>query len=142
MNVNPPVVDPDGFFFSANTLEELAAKIVMPQQRIPVSPAALAATVARYNSYVGATDNDFGKPSPQFRIDRGPFYAAWATPTLHDARSGLRINGKREVLDLSGKPIPGLYAGGEAAGGFSQHGMGRAMTDALIAMASAATRTA
>jgi predicted oxidoreductase len=71
---------------------------------------------------------------------QGPFYAAWATPTLHDARSGLRINGKREVLDLSGKPIPGLYAAGEAAGGFSQHGCGRAMTDALIAMASASTR--
>ena len=123
MNVNPPVVDPNGFFFSANTLEELAAKIVMPQQRIPVSPAALAATVARYNSFVGGADADFGKPTPQFRIQTGPFYAAWATPTLHDARSGLRINGKREVLDLSGKPIPGLYAGGEAAGGFSQHGM-------------------
>ena len=53
---------------------------------------------------------------------------------------GLRINGKREVLDLSGKVIPGLYAAGEAAGGFSQHGDGRAMTQALIAMASASTR--
>ena len=99
-----------------------AAKIVMPQQRIPVSPTALAATVARYNSFVGGADVDFGKPTPQFRIETGPFYAAWATPTLHDARSGLRINGKREVLDLSGKAIPGLYAAGEAAGGFSQHG--------------------
>lgn len=139
-SVTAPTVDPNGFFFSANTIEDLAAKIVMPQQRVPVSPTTLAATVARYNSFVGGTDLDFGKPTPQFRIDKGPFYAAWATPTLHDARSGLRINGKREVLDLSGKPIPGLYAAGEAAGGFSQHGCGRAMTDALIAMASASTR--
>jgi hypothetical protein len=139
-SVTAPTVDPDGFFFAATTLEELAAKIVMPQQRIPVSPAALAATVARYNSFVGVADTDFGKPTPQFRIQTPPFYAAWATPTLHDARSGLRINGKREVLDLSGKVIPGLYAAGEAAGGFSQHGCGRAMTDALIAMASASTR--
>ena len=138
--VAPPIVDPNGFFFSANTLEELAAKIVMPQQRVPMSPSTLAETVTRYNTFVGGADVDFGKPTPQFRIDRGPFYAAWATPTLHDARSGLRINGKREVLDLSGKPIPGLYAAGEAAGGFSQHGCGRAMTDALIAMASASTR--
>jgi hypothetical protein len=36
--VVPPIVDPNGFFFSANTLEELAAKIVMPQQRVPMSP--------------------------------------------------------------------------------------------------------
>jgi hypothetical protein len=139
-NVAPPVVDPNGFFFSANTLEELAAKIVMPQQRIPVSPTSLSATVTRYNNFVGVADADFGKPTPQFRIQTGPFYAAWATPTLHDARSGLRINGKREVLDLSGKVIPGLYAAGEAAGGFSQHGAGRAMTDALIAMANASVR--
>jgi len=139
-SVTAPTVDPNGFFFAAATIEELAAKIVMPQQRVPVSPTTLAATVARYNSFVGGTDLDFGKPAPQFRIQTPPFYAAWATPTLHDARSGLRINGKREVLDLSGKPIPGLYAAGEAAGGFSQHGCGRAMTDALIAMASASTR--
>ena len=88
-NVAPPIVDPAGFFFQAHTLEELAGKInVMPHQRIPVSPADLVDTVARYNSFVEGADLDFGKPTPQFRIQTPPFYAAWATPTLHDARSG------------------------------------------------------
>ena len=31
---------------------------------------------------------------------------------------GLRINGNAQVVDLLGRPIPGLYATGEATGGF------------------------
>lgn len=139
--VAPPFVDPDGFFFQANTLEELAAMIVMPQQRVPMPPSNLVETVARYNSFVGGADVDFGKPTPQFRIQTPPFYAAWSTPVLHDARSGLRINGSCQVIDLSGKVIPGLYACGEAAGGFSQHGCGRAMTQGIIAARHAALRS-
>jgi len=138
--VAPPFVDPDGFFFQANTLEELAAKIVMPYQRVPMPPSNLVETVARYNSFVGGVDADFGKPSPQFKIETAPFYAAWSTPVLHDARSGLRINGSSQVLDFAGKVIPGLYAAGEAAGGFIQHGNGRAMTQGYIAARHAVAR--
>ena len=29
-------------------------------------------------------------------------------------------------IDIYGKPIPGLFAGGEASGGGRQHGIGRA----------------
>lgn len=141
-NVAPPFVDPDGFFFQANTLEELAAKIVMPYQRVPMPPGNLVETVARYNSFVGGVDADFGKPTPQFKIETPPFYAAWSTPVLHDSRSGLRINGSSQVLDFAGKVIPGLYAAGEAAGGFIQHGNGRAMTQGYIAAKHAVSRTA
>ena len=132
-NVSPPFVDPDGFFFQANTLDELAAKIVMQYQRVAMPPSNLVETVARYNSFVGGVDTDFGKPTPQFKIERAPFYAAWSTPTLHDARSGLRINGYSQVLDYAGKVVPGLYAAGEAAGGFIQHGNGRALTQGYVA---------
>ena len=100
------------------------------------------ATVARYNSFVGGVDADFGKPSPQYRIQKAPFYAAWSTPVIHDARSGLRINGSSQVLDFAGKAIPGLYAAGEAAGGFSQHGNGRALSQGIIAGRHAAARSA
>ncbi|MEM2430331.1 MAG: FAD-binding protein, partial [Nitrososphaerales archaeon] len=34
---------------------------------------------------------------------------------------GLRINTNAEVLDITGKPIPGLYAVGELTGGFFYH---------------------
>ncbi len=49
----PPNVDfDDGFFFSADTLEELAKKIVMKHQRVPMPPQNLMGTVTRYNSFV------------------------------------------------------------------------------------------
>ncbi|MCG7505100.1 FAD-dependent oxidoreductase [Mesorhizobium retamae] len=142
-NPTPPNVDPDGFFFQANTIEELAQKIIMPHQRVPMPPSNLIDTVTRYNSFVDAgADTDFGKPTPQYKIQKAPFYAAWSTPVLHDPRSGLRINGKCQVLDFAGKAIPGLYAAGEAAGGFSQHGNGRALSQGIIAARHAAARSA
>jgi succinate dehydrogenase/fumarate reductase flavoprotein subunit len=134
-NPAPPDVDIDhGFFFSANTLGELATAIRMKYQRVPMPPANLEATVARYNSFVDTgVDTDFAKPRPLHRIARPPFYAAWATPAPHDSRAGLRINAKCQVVDLNGQVIPGLYCGGESAGGFSQHGLARAVCQGYIA---------
>jgi len=131
----PPWVDANaGFFFQADTLRELAARIVMPHQRRPMPPEALEATVARYNSFVDAgRDADFDKPAPKFRIARPPFYAAWSTPVVHDTRSGLRIDARCRVLDFAGEPIPGLYSGGETAGGLSVHGLARALCQGYIA---------
>ncbi|HTK36363.1 MAG TPA: FAD-dependent oxidoreductase [Caulobacteraceae bacterium] len=131
----PPNVDyAEGFFFSANSIPELARKIVMKHQRVPMPPEALERTVARYNGFVDAgKDADFDKPAPKYKIAKGPFYAAWATPVLHDTRAGLRINAKCQVVDMHGKVIPGLYCGGESAGGFSQHGVARATCQGFIA---------
>lgn len=130
----PPFVDPNGWFFSANTLAELAGKIVSKYQTQPMSGAVLGETVARYNSFVEAgKDADFGKPAPQHKIQTPPFYAAWSTPCIHDCISGLRINGKAQVIDLWGHVIPGLYCGGESAGGFNQHGLAKSITFGRIA---------
>ena len=138
--VEPPYVDLDGYFFSANTLFDLAAKIKNPFQAKPMKGDTLQATVARYNSFVDAgQDADFDKPSPKHKIQSAPFYAAWATPNVHDTRSGLRINAKCQVMDLNGQVIPGLYCAGESAGGFNQHGLGRCTTQGFIAGANAAT---
>jgi succinate dehydrogenase/fumarate reductase flavoprotein subunit len=131
----PPNVDYDaGFFFSADTLEELAKKIVMKYQRVPMPPQNLMGTVTRYNSFVMAgKDYDFGKPKPLYPIAKPPFYAGWATPVIHDTRAGLRINAKCQVVDLNGEVIQGLYCGGESAGGFSMHGLARATCQGFIA---------
>lgn len=131
----PPHVDVDGgFFFSAGSIEELAEKIVMRHQRAPMPPQTLASTVARYNGFVDAgMDADFDKPKPRYKIGAPPFYAAWATPVMHDTRAGLRINARCQVLDRNGAAIPGLYCGGESAGGFSLHGLPRALCQGLIA---------
>jgi succinate dehydrogenase/fumarate reductase flavoprotein subunit len=131
----PPNVDSDGgFFFSANTAAELARKIVMTHQRTAMPEKNLEATIARYNSFVDAgADDDFGKAAPRYKLANPPFFAAWATPMVHDTRAGLRINAKCQVIDMHGRPIPGLYCGGESAGGFSQHGLARATCQGYIA---------
>src|SRR6516225_7808470 len=109
-NPFPPDVDIEGgFFFSANTLAELAAKIVMKYQRVPMPPQNLEATVARYNSFVDSgVDSDFGKPTPAYKIAEPPYHAAWTTPTPHDSRAGLRINARCQVIDRAGQVISGL----------------------------------
>jgi hypothetical protein len=131
----PPHVDrAGGFFFSAATLAELAAKIEMKYQRVKMPPETLERTVARYNSFVDSgTDDDFGKPRPRHKVATPPFHAAWATPVIHDTRCGLRINANCQVMDMNGQVIPGLYCGGESAGGFSEHGLARATCQGYIA---------
>jgi hypothetical protein len=133
-DLSPPATDPL-YFFSAATLAELAAQVRRnPYQRADMPPGHLDATVARYNAIVDfGFDPDFEKPNPKHKIQTPPFYAGWATPVVHDTYAGLRINMKCQVLDFSGQVIPGLYCGGESAGGCSQHGQGRAITQGFIA---------
>jgi succinate dehydrogenase/fumarate reductase flavoprotein subunit len=133
-----------GFFFAGNTIVELAGKISGNNyQKDPMPAATLEETINRYNSFVGAgRDSDFGKPNPKYRIRTAPFYAAWATPVIHDTRAGLRINVKCQVQDLNGKVIRGLYCGGESAGGFSQHGLARCIVQGRIAAKNAAVEKA
>ena len=140
-NVAPPHVDREAcFFFSANTIAELAAALSKNKyMKKPMSGQALQDTVARYNSFVDkGADEDFDKPAPKYKIQTPPFYAAWATPSLHDTRAGLRINAKCQVQDMNGKVIVGLYCVGESAGGFSEHGVSRCITQGLIAGRNAA----
>jgi len=131
----PPHVDyAAGFCFRAGTVAELAETIAMRFQRVKMPPGNLVRTVERYNGFVDSgVDEDFGKPAPRFRIATPPFYAAWATPVIHDTRMGLRIDAHCQVVDLSGAIIPGLYCGGESAGGFSQHGLARAICQGYLA---------
>ena len=138
--VTPPHVDiAAGYFFTAGSIAELAGKIVNKYQRKPLPSSSLQDTVGRYNSFVDAgKDADFGKPAPKFKVQTPPFYAAWATPVIHDTRSGVRINAKCQVIDLDGNIIPGLYCGGESAGGFSMHGLARCAVQGRIAGKNAA----
>jgi succinate dehydrogenase/fumarate reductase flavoprotein subunit len=139
----PPHVDPDGYFYSADTIAELAPKIRNPHQKKPISGAVLQDTVNRYNAFVAAgADSDFKKPTPMYKIEKPPFYAAWATPILHDTLTGLRANTGGEVIDIRGEVIPGLYACGESQGGFAQHGLARCLVFGRVAGRSAARRVA
>ena len=132
-NPKPPNVDPL-YFASGATLKELAANIKNPYQKRPMPGTVLQETVERYNSFVtSGTDTDFKKPKPAFKIEKPPFYAAWATPILHDSLTGLRVNTDQQVIDIHGQVIPGLYCGGESMGGLAQHGLGRDLVSGRIA---------
>jgi urocanate reductase len=136
-----PHVDRSGYFFQADTIEDLAAAIQNQYQWRPMPPTALRSTVARYNRLVeNGYDDDFGKPHPGYKISKPPFFAAWSTPCVHDSYGGLRIDGHARVLDTAGIPIPGLYATGDCAGGFSQHGIGKAFVFGLLGGRHAATQ--
>jgi len=131
--LGPPYTDPE-YFFSGDTITQLAQNIKGPYQKIPLNAANLKATVARYNSFVHTgVDVDFGKPTPLYKIQTPPFYAAWASPIAHDTYAGLRINMNCQVQDMSGEVMLGLYCGGESAGGCSQHGLARCVAQGYIA---------
>jgi hypothetical protein len=130
---HPYIADPpDGYFHKADTLAELARKVMAhPHQKLPLKY--LEESVRRYNEAADkGVDEDFEKPVLH-RIDTPPFYAAAAVIRVLDSYGGLRINGKTQVLDTNGQVIPGLYAGGEASGGGWQHGIGRATVHGYIA---------
>jgi succinate dehydrogenase/fumarate reductase flavoprotein subunit len=153
-----PYIDA-GYLIEAPTLAELAG-------RIAVDPSRLEATVNRFNE--GARrgeDREFGKggdPHSRFRgdathqpnpavaeIGEGPYYALALYPGDLSTVGGLDTNGRAQVLDASGQPIPGLYAagldmnsmmrGGYPGGGSS---IGPAMTFGYIAACHMASSSA
>jgi hypothetical protein len=134
---SPFIADPpDGNFFMADSIEELARLVTQNQfQHMPLRY--LAETVQKYNAAADAgEDSEFEKPI-MHKIETAPFYAALIPMAVNDSYGGLRINGKAQVVDLYGNVIPGLYSGGEASGGGRQHGIGRATVTGYIAATNA-----
>jgi hypothetical protein len=136
-----PFVADNGYFFQADTIEDLAAKIQKGHefQRVPLKH--LAKTVADWNGYVDAgADPEFAREAdaPMQRIATPPFYALAIMVIWHDSYGGLRVNGRQQVMDMRGEVIPGLYAGGEAVGGFNKHGLGKSHVHGYIAGSNAA----
>jgi succinate dehydrogenase/fumarate reductase flavoprotein subunit len=101
----------------------------------------LAATVAQWNGYVDAgKDPEFERETEgnMYKIGRPPFHALSIMVVWHDSYGGLRVNGRHQVVDMQGQVIPGLFAGGEAVGGFNKHGLGKGTVHGFIAGTNAA----
>lgn len=140
-NLRYPFIGDNGYFFRADTIEQLANRIYAGHQyqRVPLTH--LRQTIDTWNGYVdNGYDPEFGRGTgpegdnvAMWRIAEPPFYAASIVLVWHDSYGGLRINGKCEVIDLEGQPIPGLYSGCEASGGGNQHGLGRGLVHGYIA---------
>ena len=116
----------DHYIFKAATVEELAAKIEVPVD-------ALKATVQKMNEYARAgKDPEFGrggndydrffgdptsKPNPSLgTIEAAPFYAVPINLGDLGTKGGLKADARARVLDGGGRPIPNLYAAGNASG--------------------------
>ena len=98
-----------------------------------ISPVVLTATFDAYNK--AATDGDdlFGRRYFQNTpiTATEPLHVAVITPVVHYCMGGLVISPAGEVLaEKGGKPIPGLYAAGEVAGGI--HGRNRLGGNSLL----------
>ncbi|HUL31002.1 MAG TPA: FAD-dependent oxidoreductase [Thermodesulfobacteriota bacterium] len=101
-----------------NTLEEAA--------KIHPKPSVLVQTVRRYNHFVqSGRDEDFQRTPMGEGILTPPFYVMGpAVGYIGVTIGGLDINTRFQVLDQSGKVIPGLFAGGRTAGGLILMGHG------------------
>ena len=84
-----------------------------------MNPAALVETVESYNGLAAAgEDKDFAKAAQYlYPVEEGPYYALDCSVGVLATAGGLRINAATECLDANFEVIPGLYAGGNDAGG-------------------------
>jgi succinate dehydrogenase/fumarate reductase flavoprotein subunit len=111
-----------GYIIEAPTLKELG-------ERIGSDPEGLTRSAAKMTDYARTGhDPDFGKGANAFDrsigdyghkpnpclgpIETPPFYAVQVNPGDATTTLGLHIDGRAQVLDHGGHPIPGLYACG------------------------------
>lgn len=102
------------FIFKADTIEELAEKM-----NLPVSE--LTKTIDSYNQDCETgTDSLFGKDADYLvPVNHGPYYGFKLNVGAFCTMGGLQVTTDNEVLDNSGKVIPGLYAAGNDAAGLT-----------------------
>jgi 3-oxosteroid 1-dehydrogenase len=115
----------DNVFYRAGTLQELARKIEL-------DPAALAATIERFNGFAASgVDEDFGRGDSAYdrffgdprntpngtlgAIAKPPFYAMRIDIGDIGTKGGLKTDANANVLGKDGQPIPGLYAAGNVS---------------------------
>jgi tricarballylate dehydrogenase len=116
--------------FVADTIEELAA-------HAGISVEGLQTTIQDFNQACGfgpfdpytkdglaaAPPNQPKKSNWATPLNSGPFYAYQVTCGITFTFAGLGIDHNSQVLGVSGRPMKGLYACGEIAGGIISHNL-------------------
>jgi 3-oxosteroid 1-dehydrogenase len=137
LGVEPDGPAPDWYCKSAD-LAELSAKT-------GIDPEGLARTIEAWNRDVEAeVDPDFGRGSSAYDgywgdptaatpalqtlgpVDTAPYYAVPVTVGAMGTKGGPRTDADGRVLHVSGEPIPGLYAAGNAMAGVTGKAYGGA----------------
>jgi len=143
------VLNYPGLIAKGDSLNQLAEAASLPAD-------ALQETVDRYNRMVDAGDDtDFHRFGPKAAASRGfgpparkilqpPFYAVPMYILIRKSMGGIQVDTSCRVLNQDGKPIPGLFASGEAKGfgGLNgSHGMEGTFLGPAILMGRVAART-
>ena len=151
---DPPWLEP------ANTLDELAG-------RCGIEPAGLSEAVRRFDAHAArGEDPDFRRGETPYDLATGdpqrsgaarslgpiggpPYYALEVHVAVLGTNSGPRTNADAQIVDVRGRPIPGLFAAGNAiasplgaAYGGAGGTIGPALTFGYIAGRSAANEAA
>ena len=98
----------DGWAVSADTLEELAKVIEVPEDELLKIGQAMERVCGqgRGSRFLPSSDTLTGLNQP-------PYYAMLCVPALLNTDGGPVRNEKGEILDPFGQAIPGLYSAGE-----------------------------
>lgn len=113
MEMNQGLID-EGYIVQADTLEELADKLGIPQETF-------LRTAARYNELADkGVDQDFGKEGYRLsRLDTAPFYGVrQAGGYLICTMDGIRIDSTMHAIREDGTAIEGLYVCGDCSGSY------------------------
>lgn len=108
-----------GAICQCNTIEEL-------EEALELDQGILVDSVAKWNKACAAGEDYAAsykyRPEWMIAIDKPPYYGAKLGGHVFGSKTGLRITPTMHVVDVSGAPIPGLYAGWHTAGGSSGEG--------------------
>lgn len=98
--------------YTADTIGDIA-------RWMDIEPAVLKSTVEEYNTLCESGHDGLFNKNPKFMqaLRTPPYYAVKSYVAYLTTIGGIKINHHMEVLDQKDNPIPGLYAGGDTAGG-------------------------
>jgi succinate dehydrogenase/fumarate reductase flavoprotein subunit len=95
-----------GWIKRGDTMAELASELGIPS-------ADLAESAARFNTGVG-TGDEFGRPASELApVATPPYYGIAVWPSLFNTQGGPRRDEQARVINVYGRPIPGLFSAGE-----------------------------
>jgi len=94
------------------SIEDLAASFKLPVEQMTCTHAEF------QKAATGEARDPLGRKEFEAPL-KSPYFGVKVTGALFHTQGGLKVNHQAQVIRLDGSPIPGLYAGGGTASGFS-----------------------
>ncbi len=124
-----------GWIVQGRSVEALADRLRLPGD-------AFARSIERWNRLVEARrDEDYGRPpGTMVPVRRPPFFGVPVWPVIMNTQGGPRHDEFQRIIDVEGRPIPGLYAAGELGSFFAHlYLLGGNLTECITSAARAGT---